>query len=74
MRSGDVLSMGSVQSLHHLDAKAAIVREKHGELGQDVQGLHLTLSGWMTLCSAPPSTTRADVAANPADSSSLRLD
>jgi hypothetical protein len=31
--SGDVLGMGSVEGLHHLDAEAGIVREEHRELG-----------------------------------------
>ena len=30
---GDVLSMGSAQRLHHLDAEAGTVTEEHGELG-----------------------------------------
>jgi len=33
LRLGDVLGVGSVQRLHHLDAKACTVIEEHGELG-----------------------------------------
>ena len=31
--AGDVLSVGSVQCLHHLDAEAGNVTEEHGEWG-----------------------------------------
>jgi hypothetical protein len=33
--------MGCIEGLHQLDAKAAIVREEHGELGHVSQGLRL---------------------------------
>ena len=33
LRSDDVLSVGSVQHLHHIDAQASSVSEKHGALG-----------------------------------------
>lgn len=38
LRSRDVLSVGSVQGLHHLDAEAGTVTEEHGELGHGGQG------------------------------------
>jgi hypothetical protein len=31
--AGDVLSVGSAQRLHHLDAEAGTVSEEHSELG-----------------------------------------
>jgi hypothetical protein len=31
--SGDVMGMGSIEGLHHLDAKACIVREKDCKTG-----------------------------------------
>jgi hypothetical protein len=33
LSTGYVLSVGSVQSLHHLDAESGSVREEHGESG-----------------------------------------
>jgi hypothetical protein len=41
LRSGDVLSMGSAQRLHHLDAEAGTVSEEHSELGHGAQGWRL---------------------------------
>ncbi|WP_254935856.1 hypothetical protein [Cyanobium sp. Tous-M-B4] len=37
LRSGDVMCVGCVQRLHHLDAEACIRREQNGELGNGGQ-------------------------------------
>ena len=44
---GDVLSMGSAQRLHHLDAEAGTVSEEHSELGHGGESWHRDADLWM---------------------------
>jgi len=39
--SGDVLSVGSIQCLHHLDAEASTGSDKHGKFGHCGPGWEL---------------------------------
>jgi hypothetical protein len=40
LSTGDVLRVGCVQCLHHLDAEAGTIGEKYGELGHGGLGWH----------------------------------
>ena len=40
-----VLGMGSIEGLHHLNAEAAIVRERHRECGMDLRAESKMLAG-----------------------------
>ena len=42
---GYVLGMGSIEGLHHLNAGAAIVRERHRECGKDLRAESKMLAG-----------------------------
>ena len=54
--TGDVLGMGSIEGLHHLDAKAGTVGEEHGELGYGERGWKRDAGRLMraVLTSTPP--------------------
>ena len=63
--SGDVLSVGNVERLPHLDAKAGTVSEEHGELGHTCLGYGVMLPDWRAPAQLKPDANSADVAAIP---------
>jgi hypothetical protein len=53
MGAGYVLSVGTIEGLHHLDAKASTVSEEHGQLGYGIRVCSVMLADRVAASSSP---------------------